>query len=332
MKNTVTYLIKPKQFIEEEQTLDMLKANDVRVQYLYCGLCGGDYSCFLGRRKEYPYSLGHEFVAQITAIGNLVSGFRVGDLVVSDFNYRCQQCVYCKAGKTHLCVKNNISLFTNRGFAQYGDIHFSYLHKLTHVSPRIGILIEPLSCVLHAIDMINARFSVYTTILINGCGSIGTLFAFVFHYVYPECQVFVEDINENRKNNVVNAFGAIQADAPRKYDLIIECTNDQAGMINAFNIASMQQNMCIMTHLYGEDTSFVYELLCKKEILAVFPLRNGSKSNLKRAEMLLAKYWKTAYNKMIAYYSIHEINSILANRQSIEFNKIAFVLNEHNDD
>ena len=56
MKNDVYYLIKKGKFQLSRNDLDVLKPNYVRVQFLYCGICGGDYSCFLGRRTSYHYS------------------------------------------------------------------------------------------------------------------------------------------------------------------------------------------------------------------------------------------------------------------------------------
>lgn len=98
MENNVYYLINKGTFKLQRNDLNSLKPDYVRVQFLYCGICGGDYSCFLGRRTSYPYTLGHEFVASVIDTGKNVNNFYIGDFVVSDFNYRCQKCSYCLTG------------------------------------------------------------------------------------------------------------------------------------------------------------------------------------------------------------------------------------------
>ena len=98
LSNIVSYLIQPHKFINIRSYLpDSIPVEYVRIKYLYCGICGGDYSRYLGYRTEYPISLGHEFVAQILDYNGLQStDFKKGDYVVSDFNYRCNNCSYCQ--------------------------------------------------------------------------------------------------------------------------------------------------------------------------------------------------------------------------------------------
>ena len=66
LDNIVSYLVAPHKFVNFNTLLpDEVPINYVRVKFLFCGICGGDYSRYLGYRKEYPLSLGHEFVAQV---------------------------------------------------------------------------------------------------------------------------------------------------------------------------------------------------------------------------------------------------------------------------
>lgn len=107
LDNIVSYLVAPHKFVNFNTLLpDEVPINYVRVKFLFCGICGGDYSRYLGYRKEYPLSLGHEFVAQVLEHNcSSAMGIEIGDFVVSDFNYRCLECRYCQKGKSHLCQK-----------------------------------------------------------------------------------------------------------------------------------------------------------------------------------------------------------------------------------
>lgn len=120
-------LVNERKFEKTEFTLDNLENNYVRVKNIYCGICGGDISAYNGKRKRYPVSLGHEGIGEV--IYSKHSAFKIGDIVITDFNYRCGVCKFCK-NESHLCDKNDIQLFSNRMFSSHSDIHFSYLEKI----------------------------------------------------------------------------------------------------------------------------------------------------------------------------------------------------------
>ena len=60
-----------------------------------------------------PYALGHEFVAEVIAVGSDVSSVRVGDVVAVPFQINCGDCPRCRRGVTNSCTT------VNRG-AAYG--------------------------------------------------------------------------------------------------------------------------------------------------------------------------------------------------------------------
>lgn len=298
----------------------------VRVQYLYCGICGGDYSLYLGRKKKYPATRGHEFIAEVIDIGDNVKDICVGDYVVSDFNFRCGKCEYCQQGQSHLCVMNDIQKFSNRAFAQYANIHHSYLLTVNDIKvlPR-ACFIEPLSCVLHAIDMLSINSD--TKILINGGGSIGSLFCFYFCRVKGFRNVHVIEKNRSRLDNLIKCFNVIDGSGNEiaRYDIIIECTNSIDGMLAALNKTLQGSNICIMSHLYGLDTSFIYETLCKKEITPVFPLRNGEKCNLSKAYSIIRDYWHDGDDILFEIYN--SVEEAFKNKASSKHNKQIIKIN-----
>jgi threonine dehydrogenase-like Zn-dependent dehydrogenase len=60
-----------------------------------------------------PYALGHEFVAEVIAIGDSVTSVKVGDVVAVPFQISCGECARCRGGVTNSCTA------VNRG-AAYG--------------------------------------------------------------------------------------------------------------------------------------------------------------------------------------------------------------------
>lgn len=322
MKNYQYIFSQPNELISIVKELSIPDAEYVTVKFIACGICGGDYSTYIGRRKYYPISLGHEFVGEIINVGENVFDFHIGQKVISDFNYRCGKCKYCLSGHSHLCIDNNVQLFSNRAYAQYGNIHKEYLIGIPDI-PDINraCFIEPLSCVIHAIKSIPNTPSSF--ILVNGCGSIGTMAVFYLTKILHYKNIYVYDINMDRLKNVIQCFGVhnfmLCCVSP---DIIIECSNQEKGITDALTIADPGAVICIISHLYGVDTSFIYENICKKELKAYFPLRNGEKENLLQSIDLITKYWEQEYD--ILYNSYCNLNYILKNKPKLPYNKQIF--------
>jgi len=84
-----------------------LRANDVALEVLYCGICHSDLH--MARNdwgwSSYPLVPGHEIVGRVTAVGKDVTKFKVGDNVaVGCMVDSCQHCDQCKKGEEQLCL------------------------------------------------------------------------------------------------------------------------------------------------------------------------------------------------------------------------------------
>lgn len=302
-ENTIALFTEPFKVNLVRSPLSIPKDDYVCVEYLYCGICGGDYSVYCGYRQKFPISLGHEFVAKVVSVGKLVKNIYPGQYVVSDFNYRCNECLYCTSNQSHLCVKNDIGLFSNRGFARFANIHSSYLMPITPPDylPR-ACLIEPLSCVIHACQLANVHQGM--KILLCGGGGIGMLFCFLLRRVYKNISITLAEKNST-KSMLLNKHFSIQKYSSKtndEYDLIVDCSNSISGLKFSIDNAKQGHEICIMSHLYGLETSFVYEQICKKELRCTFPLRNGEYSNLLLASECINQYWTREYDEMLAIY------------------------------
>ena len=79
---------------------------DVALDILFCGVCHSDLHAV---RDEwggtvYPSVPGHEIVGRVTAVGDLVSKFKVGELVgVGCMVDSCQHCKPCADGLEQYC-------------------------------------------------------------------------------------------------------------------------------------------------------------------------------------------------------------------------------------
>ena len=93
-----------------------LRADDVAIDILYCGICHTDIHQARNEwgRSKYPMVPGHEIVGRVTALGKDVKGFKVGELVgVGCMVDSCQHCSSCKEGLEQFCLEGATFTYNN---------------------------------------------------------------------------------------------------------------------------------------------------------------------------------------------------------------------------
>ncbi len=85
-----------------------LRADDVAIEILYCGVCHSDIH---QARNEwgiavYPLMPGHEIVGRVTATGANATKYKVGDMVgVGCMVDSCRECSACKSDLEQYCLE-----------------------------------------------------------------------------------------------------------------------------------------------------------------------------------------------------------------------------------
>jgi alcohol dehydrogenase (NADP+) len=94
-----------------------LRANDVAMEVLYCGICHTDLH---QSRNDwgwsaYPIVPGHEIVGRVIDVGSSVTRYKKGDHVaVGCMVDSCQQCDQCRKGEEQLCREGNTQTYNSR--------------------------------------------------------------------------------------------------------------------------------------------------------------------------------------------------------------------------
>ena len=106
--------------------------------------------------------------------------------VVINPNTSCGMCDNCSKGLPHFCkfegIKATIGIRRNGGWAQYCRLPAKNTIPLPHqLSFELGLLIEPMSCVVHGWDRLQP-ITADAEILICGAGSVGLLFMCLLHF------------------------------------------------------------------------------------------------------------------------------------------------------
>lgn len=151
------------------------KAHEVVVAVAAVGLCGTDRHLLAGEIGLLPVIPGHEVSGTVVAVGAAVTDLRVGDRVVVDPNLPCRRCRWCLAGRENLCPElGALGISTSGGAAELMAAPATNCVKLpAHVDLEAATLIEPLSCALHACDLLDRLLG--ATVLLYGAGTMGLL-------------------------------------------------------------------------------------------------------------------------------------------------------------
>jgi len=90
--------------IEERPDPEPLAPDDAVVRIDASGICGSDLHIYHGRVPVDPgFTLGHEYVGEVVAAGDAVTGVAVGDRVLGTFHTACGTCFFCRRGDHVKC-------------------------------------------------------------------------------------------------------------------------------------------------------------------------------------------------------------------------------------
>src|SRR5213083_1855419 len=90
--------------VEEKPEPELLEPDDAIVRIAATGVCGSDLHIFHGRVQIEPgFTIGHEYVGEVVATGDAVTGVEVGDRVLGCFQVACGTCLFCRRGVYQKC-------------------------------------------------------------------------------------------------------------------------------------------------------------------------------------------------------------------------------------
>ncbi len=156
----------------------------VAIDIAFCGICGSDLH-FRDVPALFPAGTvpGHEMSGAITAIGDGVAGWSIGDRVSVLPFAQCGECAACRAGAEQVCataVANGVGLGTGRpgGYAERVVVDAPMLFALPDaIGDEAGTLVEPTAVAVHALT--RARPLPGERVAVIGAGTIGLLTALV---------------------------------------------------------------------------------------------------------------------------------------------------------
>lgn len=224
----------PYDYRYERVEIPTIGPDELLLKMLTVGICAGDIKSYHGgiriwghsqadRYIDTPVIGGHEFCGEVVAVGENVTGFTVGDRVVSEQIVPCGACPYCTRGTYWMCSRSAVYGFKHvcqGGFAEYVKLPATSInHKVpASLTNEQAALIEPIACGMHAVQQ--AHIQHHDVVVIAGMGGIGLAMISIAASQMPRMVIGV-DIREERLAHG-NQFGADVVLNPANTDLSAE--------------------------------------------------------------------------------------------------------------
>lgn len=221
--------------VYEEVPTPPIEPGTLLLKTRFCSICGTDLEYVDGQMHGNPIKpgaiLGHEFAAEVAAIGEGVDGWSVGDRVtIGDHPLPCGQCYFCRRQLHHLCQGKDASPraipIVVRDYAQrIGAMAEYFIRPATsvqkipdHVSDEEAALVEPLRTGVSAIRATGLKSGESVVIIGAGKIGLGTMLCAKATGAFP---VIVIDPIDSRLDKALE-IGADAVLNPHKVDLISE--------------------------------------------------------------------------------------------------------------
>lgn len=123
--------------------------HDVEIDILYCGVCHSDLHTARGEwgGTKYPVVPGHEIVGRVTAVGEHVEGFAIGDMAaVGVLVDSCRNCSSCEEGLEPYCENGATGTYNETDRVSGGVTYGGYSKRIVvdqHFTFRIPSNLDP---------------------------------------------------------------------------------------------------------------------------------------------------------------------------------------------
>jgi 2-desacetyl-2-hydroxyethyl bacteriochlorophyllide A dehydrogenase len=187
---------------------------DAVVKVLRVGVCGTDYSGYLGKMPffSYPRIPGHELGVEVVAVGAGVANVKPGDRAAVEPYINCQTCYSCVRGHTNCCENHQtLGVHVDGGLRPFFTVPARKLHVSTKLSFEQLALVETLGIGLHAINRSAPRAD--ETVLVIGAGPIGL--SVIEFARLAGSRIVVMDLNAERLRFVREKMGVTETIASR---------------------------------------------------------------------------------------------------------------------
>lgn len=238
------------------------------------GICGTDYSGYLGKMPFYSYPRipGHELGVEVVGVGTGVTNIKVGDRCSVEPYMNCQQCFACRERHTNCCENLEVlGVHTDGGLRPLIKVPARKLHPSGSLSSEQLALVETLAIGCHAVNRGAPRPG--ENVLTIGAGPIGLS---VLEFVkLSGARPIVFDLSRQRLEFWQRAMGVsktrlVSGDGTELEDLR-EWTDGTLAQV-VFDATGSNQSMSTASNYVGFAGRLVFVGITTREITISHPL------------------------------------------------------------
>ncbi|MFC0323629.1 zinc-binding alcohol dehydrogenase family protein [Gallibacterium melopsittaci] len=311
---------KPFEFSYQNVDIPTPKEDQVLLKVSAVGICGTDIHAFAGNQPffTYPRILGHEASGTITAIGNNVTNWKVGQRVALIPYVSCDQCDACRSGKTNCCEKISvIGVHEDGCFREYLSVPEKNILAIDdNVDDISAALIEPFSISAHAVR--RANIQPHDDVLVVGAGPIGLGAAAIA--AADGANVVIADTSAERRQHIeqqlkLPSFDPITEKAENYFNgklplVVIDATGNQKAMNNAVNLIR-HGGRIVFVGLFKGDFSISDPDFHKKET-TLLGSRNATYEDFSKVQQLMAQKKLSASMMLTHTFDFEQLAEIYA--------------------
>lgn len=156
--------------------------DEVLVQVEYAGLCGSDAGIYQFKpsfeRMDLPTVIGHEYAGHVVDVGEGVSTYTPGELVVERPIRPCGECYQCRIGEENVCQNTELTGIDHDGaYERFIVVPERVLQSVPEgIDPKYAAVVEPTAIAARAVVK-QSRVRAGDNVLVEGPGPIGLLAA-----------------------------------------------------------------------------------------------------------------------------------------------------------
>ena len=242
MKSIAVFRSKKRIKLFDATIPEILQPHQVLFRVLDVGICGTDKEICRFEFGTPPIGsehliLGHECVGEVVRVGESVTRFQLGDLVIPSVRRPCGQseCAPCRNGRQDYCVSGE---FTERGIKEAHGFMSElvvederFLFAVPKALRKHAVLVEPLAIAEKALQQIAAaqqripwQFEKDTSVeenrnrkaLVLGAGPIGLLGAMALRKRGFQTFVYSLEPDDSSRATITTSFGSTYISAQQK--------------------------------------------------------------------------------------------------------------------
>jgi len=254
-----------------------ITADEVLIRVRACGICGSDLKI---QDDQHPYTppvtIGHEFAGEIIETGAAVTGWVVGERVVSEQHTRaCGHCRQCLTGNAFACAsKRAPGYYENGAFTDFIKVPAWLLHRIpAGLSYVEAAFTEPCAVAAHGM-LDRTGINPEDIVLVLGCGPIG-LAAARMAQAAGASKVIITGVERDEKmrlpkarqlriDHVVNTSRedlsqlVLDLTGGQGADVVVELSGAPVAMAQSFRLARRLGRVCILGQPPSDEIAIPY--------------------------------------------------------------------------